>query len=207
MVQAISPCRLLVLAAFCGFVLAPRLAAAEGGALGAGIRFSFVRGSVDAEPSQRYSGGHLRLRMSPRSALELSLDYRSALNDTLKLKVKDYPIQASMLLYPVRARLSPYVLGGFGWYSQRVDTLDTTSVVQKSTTTRKVGYHAGLGGEIQLGSRAALHLDYRYTFIHVGRDEGTNSGAFPLPGLGGLQEKLKLSHDGSMWTTGLTVYF
>jgi hypothetical protein len=42
------------------------------------------------------------------------------------------------------------------------------------TSTTKMGYHAGLGGEL---------------------------------GLTSLQEGLKLSHEGSMWTTGVTVYF
>jgi hypothetical protein len=57
-----------------------------------------------------------------------------------------------------------------------------------------------------MGRRATLHLDYRYTFIGFGGDE-SDPGVLPLPGLGGLQDKLNLSHDGSMWTTGLTIYF
>lgn len=188
-------------------ILHPSAARAEGGAFGAGIRFSFVPGRVDEEPTQRYFGGQMRLRMSPRTALELSLDYRNALNDTLDLRVKDYPIQVSGLFYLVRSRLAPYLIGGLGWYARSVDDPDGESVLD-SVTTRRFGYHAGLGGEIQLGARAAIHLDYRYTFIHFGGDiEEGQGGAVPIPGLGGVQEKLKLSHEGSMWTTGLTFYF
>lgn len=196
----------IALFALAATVLHPSAASAEGGAFGAGFRFSFV-GSVDEEPSQRYAGGQMRLRMSRRSALEVSFDYRSVLNDTLGLRVKDYPIQVSGLLYPVRSKLSPYLLAGLGWYSQRVDDLDGDSILT-SVTTKRLGYHAGIGGEVELGAHAAIHLDYRYTFIHFGGDikEG-QGGAVPIPGLGGLQEKLKLSHEGSMWTTGLTFYF
>jgi hypothetical protein len=44
--------------------------------------------------------------------------------------------------------------------------VETPVAPVSETSTTKMGYHAGLGGESGLGSRAALHLDYRYTFIH-----------------------------------------
>jgi outer membrane autotransporter protein len=109
-------------------------------------------------------------------------------------------------MYFTRSNLAPYLVTGIGWYSQRVETLQDKQVLT-STKTRKTGYHAGLGGDVRLGQRAALHLDYRYTFIGFGKDEDTEPGVVPLPGLGGLQERLKLSHKGSMWTSGVTVYF
>ena len=179
----------------------------EAQSFGIGPRFAFVRGDVNTDASTRYSGGLLRLRPSPRIALELSLDYRNHLNESRTERIKDYPIQGSLLLYPVRATVSPYVLGGIGWYRQRVDTLADDLVVD-STTSSKTGYHAGIGTDLWLGRRVTLHVDYRYTFI--GRQNGdadTASGAVPVPGLGALQDRLGLSHKGSMWTTGLTVYF
>lgn len=174
--------------------------------VGVGPRLAFARSTVDAESSTRYSGGLLRARLSPRTALEVSLDYRTFVNESLGERVRDMPIQGSLLLYLMRANLSPYLLGGIGWYSQRVEEPTTP---EEATTTRRVGYHAGLGGEIRVGRHAAVHVDYRYTFIHVGDQEDveTSPGAVPLPGLRGLQEKLKLSHEGSMWTTGVTFYF
>lgn len=181
-------------------------ASAQGQALGFGPRFSFVRGDLTAETSTRYSGAFLRMRASDRTSIELALDYRSVINDDLTERIKDYPIQGSILLYPVRATVSPYVLGGIGWYSQRVDALASDTVLT-SKTTRKVGYHAGIGGEFRVGSRAAVHADYRYTFINFGSDQSSTPGAIPIPGLGDLQKRLKLSHQGSMWTTGVSVYF
>lgn len=179
---------------------------AEAQSVGVGPRFSFVRGDLKADSSSRYSGGVLQLRTSPKTAIELSIDYRNHLNESLTQRIKDYPIQASVLLYPVRTNLSPYLVTGIGWYSQRVEEL-RDNLVLTSTKTRKTGYHAGLGGEIRLGRRASLHADYRYTFIGFGKNEDTEPGAVPIPGLGALQNKLKLSHKGSMWTSGVTVYF
>ncbi|MBI2832806.1 MAG: porin family protein [Acidobacteria bacterium] len=181
---------------------------AQNSGFGLGGRFSFVRGDPAVEASSaRYSGGLLRWRLSPRRTIELSLDYRSRLNQDLTERVKDYPFQGSLLLYPVRASISPYLLGGVGWYSQRVDTLDKDQVVSQKTS-RTFGYHAGIGGEMKLGQRAAAHLDYRYTFIGLGsKDPTAPSGALSIPGLQSFQNRLNLSHKGSMWTSGVTVYF
>lgn len=179
----------------------------EAQSFGIGPRFAFVRGDVNSDASTRYSGGLLRLRPSPRTALEISLDYRNHLNESGTERIKDYPIQGSLLLYPVRATVSPYLLGGIGWYRQRVDTLADDLVVD-STTSSKTGYHAGIGSDLWFGRRATLHVDYRYTFIGRQNDDAdAASGAVPVPGLGALQDRLRLSHKGSMWTTGLTVYF
>jgi hypothetical protein len=179
--------------------------------IGIGPRLAFVR--VDSETSDRYTGGVLRAELSPRTAVELAIDWRSVINQDLTERVRDYPFQGSLLLYPVRTRLAPYLLGGVGWYSQRVETLGETKEVLDSVTTRRFGYHAGFGGELRLGRRAAIHVDYRYTFIGFGDDdeavdgEEEDSGGFRVPLLGSLADRVGLSHDGSMWTAGLTLYF
>ena len=193
-----------VVAGMCLVVGQARTAGAQ--SLGIGPRFSFVRSDVNATSSTRHSGGLLRLRTSPKTALELSIDYRNRVNESLTERIKDYPIQGSLLMYPVRSTLSPYFVAGIGWYSQRVEQLQDNQVLT-STKTRKTGYHAGLGADMWLGRHATLNLDYRYTFIGFGRDEESQPGAVPLPGFIGLQNRMKLSHKGSMWTTGATVYF
>jgi len=188
--------------------VAPARAWAQAGAVGVGFRVSLVRGDAAVvETADRYSGGFLRARVSPHSGLELALDYRSRVSTDLTERIRDLPVQASWLLYPVRAALAPYLLFGVGWYTQRVDVL-TDGVPVESRTARRVGYHAGLGGELHLGRRVGLHGDYRYTFIGLGGEEaGREPGAVPIPGLDGLQRRLRLSHQGSMWTGGVTVYF
>jgi hypothetical protein len=53
-----------------------------------------------------------------------------------------------------------------------------------------------------------VFADYRYTFIHFGDPQAnTAPGAVPIPGTSSVQQRLKLSHQGSMWTTGVTLSF
>lgn len=178
------------------------------GALGVGARLSIVQGDPTrgVEPI-RYPGGYVRARLSPKTALEVSVDYRSRLSPDLSERVRHRPIQGSLVMYVVRAVVAPYLLVGAGWYTQSVDRLDAARAVVSTTTTRTTGYHAGLGGEVRLGAHAAMHLDYRYTFIRLGAAPDAQPGAIPIPGTLSLQERLKLSHQGSVWTSGLTVYF
>lgn len=195
----------VVMAAGLGLLVFPTESSAQ--AFGVGPRFSFVSGELESDGRSRYSGGLLRLRTSDKSAIEVSFDYRNHLNESLKTRIKDFPIQASFLFYPVPRNLAPYFVGGIGWYRTTLDPVEGDGVIE-SVTTRRTGYHAGLGTDIRMGRRAAVHLDYRYTFIGFGGDdESVKPGVLPIPGLGGLQDKLNLSHEGSMWTTGLTFYF
>jgi hypothetical protein len=175
--------------------------------LGVGAHLAFVRGD-SASPdtaSAMYYGALVRARTSPHTALELTIDYRNKTDAAQTTKTRDVPIQASLLLYGPRTPLSFYLLGGVGWYNQRVEVLNS-QLSTTATSTSKMGYHAGLGGELELGKHATLHVDYRYTLIHLGQNEG-QAGAVPIPGTTDLQQKLKLSHEGSMWTMGVTVYF
>jgi opacity protein-like surface antigen len=178
-------------------LLAMPEAAAAQGAFGIGGRLSWVHRDVTLEEdSTRFTGGQIRARLSPKTAFELSLDIHSETNELETARVREYPIQASLLLYPVRSVFSPYFLGGAGWYSQKFEVLagDETS----SETVRDFGWHAGFGAELKLGGHAGVHGDYRYTFLNFGDDDDEDEGILGrvLPG-----------YKGSMWTAGFTVYF
>jgi opacity protein-like surface antigen len=182
-------------AALCLCLAAGAPCAAQG--LGLGGRMAMVRGTVDANSgTDRFFGGQLRLPLSPRSALEVSIDRRTDSDEALTRRVVSTPIQGSLLLYPVRATVSPYLLGGIGWYAQKVEQL-SAGTVTASATSRRFGYHAGIGGELRLGRHAGVHADYRYTFLDFGADDDDDT----------LIERLAPSHEGSMWTAGLTLYF
>jgi len=190
------------------------VAATEAGAqgLGIGARTTWVRSEADPEDADaaRLTGGVVRLRTSPRVGLELALDYRSTLDEDRRTRLREFPLQASALLFFTQTRLSPYLLGGVGWYSLRAEQLDADDSVLASETTRRMGVHAGVGGELQLARRVSVHADYRYTFLRYGdpaADTPSAPGALPLPGTIGLQERLKLHHEGSMWNVGLTLTF
>ena len=66
-----------------------------------------------------------------------------------------------------------------------------------------MGYHAGFGAELRAHRRVGLYGDYRYTMIGFGDDD--DSGFLPgwIPG----SERLKLSHEGSVFTWGALFYF
>jgi len=172
--------------------------AAQG--IGIGGRMSMMRADVQADPTaaaQRFLGGQIRAKLSPKTAIEVSLERRTDTPD-LATRVKDYPLQGSFLLFPIRSTLSPYVLGGLGWYTHIVETMSAGKVTA-SGASRTMGYHAGFGAEITIGGHAGVHADYRYTMLHFG--DGTG------PGTGGLASRIKPSYDGSMWTAGFTFYF
>jgi opacity protein-like surface antigen len=181
-------------------------ALAQGESFGLGARMSLIRGDVDADTSaQRFTGGHVRARISPRSALEVALDMRTETNEAHTQRVRDYPVQASLLLFPVRTAFAPYVLGGAGWYNQRVEQLRDDKAVS-SDSTRKFGWHGGFGAELRLGRHAGAHADYRYTFLRFGEDDSSTAGTASAEEGSGFSRFLP-SYKGSMWTAGFTLYF
>ena len=185
--------------------LLPSPVSAQEQSFGVGGRFSLVRADVEADTTaQRFTGGQIRARTSPRTAIEVALDLRTETNEAGTQRVREYPIQASLLLFPLRTVFAPFVLGGGGWYSHRVDTLANRESIA-SETTREFGWHAGFGAELRLGRHAGAHADYRYTFLRFGDDEdGTGTAA--AEGETGFSRFLP-SYRGSMWTAGLTLYF
>ena len=194
------------------FVLAPALTCAAQG-IGVGGRVAMMRGDVQSDTgNEGFTGGHVRAWLSKRTALEVSLDRRVQTNPTLGQEVRDYPLQGSVLLAPIPGTFSPYVLGGLGWYSHTVEDLAGKQVVD-STTSRRVGTHAGFGAEVRMGKRAAFHADYRYTFLRFGGSDPINSdtiaGAIAKSHLTDTGSEIHFlpSYQGSMWTTGITFYF
>jgi hypothetical protein len=188
--------RFCAAAAVFSLVLSAVPCAAQNSAFGLGARLSMVRSDAHSDADAlRFIGGQIRARLSPKTGVELSIDKRTQSNEALTARVREMPIQASLLLFPIAGSFSPYILGGGGWYSRRIETLLNDDVLA-SETTRDFGWHAGLGAELRLGRHAGIHADYRYTFLHFGGDEDTILGQRFLP-----------SYTGSMWTAGLTVYF
>ena len=203
--------------------VAGRAHAQTGGAFGIGPRVTFQRGdqSVPDSSALRVFGGQIKMRLSPGTAIEVSADYDTKLNKTQSLteRAKSMPIQASLLMFPVRSTISPYLLGGIGWYRHSVTTTTTSTSTATTTSIREMGYHAGLGAELRVGQRMAIHGDYRYNHIRFGgpSDSSTTTGTqkqsasaaslSALAGLSAIQQSLKLSNGGSMWNWGVTFFF
>jgi hypothetical protein len=187
------------LASVLALALCPAPAAAQ---FGVGARFAMVKDDarVDSD-AVRFTGGHIRLGMSKRTAIELSMDFKTLDLPTENIRTKDRPFQVSLLLYPVKSAFSPYLLGGIGWFKREVQVMDGDSVVSSASTT-EFGYHGGFGLQIGLGKHAAVHGDYRYTGLHFGADDDESRLSLPLVPSGILP-----GYKGSMWTAGFTVYF
>jgi len=170
---------------------APPIASAQG--FGIGARMAWVTNNSDVEvDSVRFVGGHIRL-VSRRWGLEVSMDRHSESFESLNQKVTETPIQTSLLLRMGSPSVSPFLLGGGGWYRRKVEVLDGPDAAVQTTD---FGWHAGLGLEIVAGRHFGFHGDYRYTFLDFGKDNGLTLIGGLLPG-----------HRGSQWTLGATIYF
>jgi hypothetical protein len=145
----------LTVVLFLAAAVVPASAAAQ--SFGLGPRFSVVRGEDPASAaSNRLVGGTLRIRTSKHLALEGTLDYRSEFSEDRTSRFRETPMQASLLLFPVRGVFSPYLLGGLGVYNTATDTLGPAGEVLSTTRERKSGFHMGAGAEVFLARHAAL---------------------------------------------------
>ena len=172
--------------------------------VGIGPRMSLIRGDlITGTPSQRMFGGSLRMRSSNHVMIELALDRRVRTTPDGSTQIRETPIQGSLLLFPVRAAFSPYVLGGFGVYTEATDTLLLDGNVDHSTIERKTGWHLGLGAEMRIARHVSIFADYRFRFVKWGAQPTPETPAVP----GSTSIGLKLTHQGSMWTSGMAFYF
>ena len=178
-------------------------ASAMAQSFGVGPRMSWVRGDVAADtPSTRFLGGMIRMRSSKNISLEFALDQRSETSVDGTTRLRERPFQASMLIYPARAAFSPYLLGGFGVYSQTLQHIDLSGEVSESEQSeRRTGWHLGFGGELFFGRHTAFYADYRFRFVRFGGEPEEGSEPIGIPGLS------RFSHRGSMWTSGVAFYF
>ncbi|HEX4047069.1 MAG TPA: porin family protein [Elusimicrobiota bacterium] len=140
--------------------LSPRAASADGESVPAsrpgitlGGRATYDR-PKDADDGTLNGGAQLRLHLTQVVAVEGSVDYRqSKFGGTT---VDAYPVQASLLLYLAPSWIvSPYILGGVGWYHTHVRGPNGTS-------TDRYGPHAGAGLEIALAKHWTIDGSYRY---------------------------------------------
>lgn len=171
-------------------------ASAQG--VGIGGRLAWVTADSEADVDRvRFVGGQIRM-LSPRIGLEVSIDRHSETFDDLDQKVTETPIQASLLLRLGQGSVSPYLLGGPGWYRLKVEAIDGPDDAVVETT--EFGWHGGLGLEIRPSRRFGVHGDYRRTFLDFGDDDDEDGDV-------GFIRDLLPGHRGSMWTLGVTIYF
>ncbi len=179
--------------------------AGEGQAQGFGIgpRMSLIRGDAPSgTPSVRFFGGTIRMQTSRRVVLEVAADYKTAIMADGTIRQRERPLQGSLLLFLARKTFAPYLLGGYGLYTRTIETMDSTGNVVSSFSDKETGAHMGIGAELFISRHAALFADYRYRFVRFGEPDA-DSEAIDLP----FVDQVKLSHRGTMWTSGVAFYF
>ncbi len=145
--------------------------------------------STDGNGGDAKVYGGLALRVPFASLLqgEVGISYRSESFLDENLKVRMWPVTASLWITPIS---SLYLGGGVGWYKTTYDYAETFPVADR--TTSKFGEHVGAGFGIPLGPRVGLDLNGRYVFLQK------DNNSFPPS-----------SFDPDFWTTslGLAVKF
>lgn len=108
------------------------------------------------------SGGvAVRGDLLPMLKSEVGVAYRSESRQGGQLKMKMWPVTASLWLTPVPAL---YAGGGVGWYHTSFDYDSSLPVADE--THQSFGVHLGGGLRVPLASAAALDLGGRYVFMH-----------------------------------------
>lgn len=142
----------------------------------------------DASPKW-YGGAQVRLHLGQVFAIEGSVDYREKKYDTTF--TRSYPVQVSGLIYLLPGkRISPFILGGGGWYYTQVKGPGGFD-----DTQNRFGLHAGGGLQWMLNHHWSIDSTYRYIWLEKleSRDEN-------------LVEK-KYENNAHMVTIGLNFHF
>ena len=145
--------------------VAARPARAES-AIGANVGYSKT---VDGQ-GQFTGGAQLRLKFLPLIGFELLAGYRrddvEAQGATV-LEVEQIPVQASVMLYPLKiGPIRLYALGGGGAYITRSSGVNSFISYGKVTKTN-FGGHLGAGTDILLGGSFFLSGDVRYIWLNI----------------------------------------
>jgi opacity protein-like surface antigen len=136
-----------------------------------------------------FGGGQVRIHPFHFLAVEGSVDYRRT--EISSTTVRTFPVQGSLLLYPFGTkRLSPFLLGGAGWYFTNVE-----GPGDFDQTQHRFGAHAG--GGLQLFLTEFISLDGAYRHIWLEKIESKDAG---------LRDK-QFQDNGHMVTFGLNLHF
>jgi hypothetical protein len=112
-----------------------------------------------------FVGGQARLHILGYFAIEASVTFHENSYEGGDVHVTQYPVQLSGMIYPFPAWiLSPYLVGGGGWYYSRVTYSGALSGISNQTE-HTFGAHGGVGADVRLGATFTLDADLRYIFL------------------------------------------
>jgi opacity protein-like surface antigen len=121
-----------------------------------------VTKSTDASAGDAKAFGGLALRAAvlPFLKVEGGVGYRQDSFAGGDVKVRQWPVTASLWLAPLPM---VYAGGGIGWYRTTVDYPSTSPI--KDSTTMKTGVHLGGGVDVPIAPQLGLDLNGRYIFM------------------------------------------
>jgi opacity protein-like surface antigen len=137
-----------------------------------GVQFSVgaIGGYLKAREADRgtwFAGLQLRLHFAQYLALEVSGTYHQNRYEDGDIKVTQYPVQVSGVVYPLpNSIVSPYFGGGAGWYYTRIGYSGGLAGFSDETK-HPFGEHAVAGIDLKLGKRFTINADYRYIFLQT----------------------------------------
>ena len=150
-------------------LFSPRPAAAQFHLAG-GIHLGYSQTKGDAAGGSFVGGAQLRLRLFSFIGAEALAEYRQTTYESGGvdvLRVKDFPVQLSAMLYVVpTGPLQLYILGGAGAHFTKSEGLGPAEGTI-STSQTKWAPHAGAGVEIWTGQSFFISADIRYVFLSV----------------------------------------
>ena len=138
---------------------------------------------------QWFGGAQVRIHPIKFLAVEGSVDYRR--NDFGDTRVHSYPVQGSLMIYPLGLkRIAPFILGGGGWYFTSV-----TGPGDFDDTQQRFGGHVGGGVQVFISKHFSADASYRHIWLE--KIQSRNAS---------LEDK-KFDDTGHMITVGLNFHF
>lgn len=136
-----------------------------------GLRAGYLK-QRDADDGVWFGGLQVRVPLTEVITIEGSIEFHSSEFNDGDIEVIQYPVQATLLLFPLPSSttISPYLLGGLGWYYTTVDFSGSLSGVD-SETESIFGAHLGFGARVGLGGTMTLSADLRYIFLEPDDDQ------------------------------------
>jgi len=117
--------------------------------------------TVDGDNDAKLFGGiAFRGHLAPVLLSEIGVAYRSGSYFDDQLKVRMWPVTASLYLSPVPAL---YAGAGLGWYNTTFDY--DSALPLEDETSQEFGVHVGGGLQVPLAPSAAVDLNGRYVFM------------------------------------------
>lgn len=118
----------------------------------------------DADRGTWFGGVQARVQFLRYLGVEGSVTFHQNRFADGDIVVTQYPVQVTGLVFPFPdSGISPYALGGAGWYYTRVDY--DSSLGGGDETDRMFGWHAGAGAQIMLGRHVGAFGDFRWIFL------------------------------------------